>query len=1137
VDSLYNRSMSLARGAAGWLRIVLLAWIVILWVWPATDHPIAHDTGNLAANPSFEILKERDPAGSMFAGWEASEPDGDCSLSVGMVAHSGRTSALLDCASAGKIRIGQRRELAPGRYSISAYLRGLDIATGDGNRAIGFAFDGLSIDLGKSGTFGWTRLTYVAEVGESTRAGPSIELSAPGLVWIDDVSVARVGNDVELTAAAEWGSQEAPIAPPGALGPGAVHCPKCGYRNSPARKRCYACGSVLEKRLAATTGRTVAAFEESNPFTGGVVVEQRAAGGKALRIDKGYAAIRELEDWSGYDLLRMDLYTEAREPLPIALELWDSGTTGYWTRVNYNAIAPPGRGTLTIPLRDLAVGERNQPGRKLRLNAITRFTVSIGDAPTAPLYIGRVWLERDTAVQQAEFDGLLAFALGAAPAMDGFTAVTPATLYNSGRGYGLRGARIWRALDSFGGDPLYRRSLAIESGGLAVDVPNGEYRVFVNMDSPAGIWGEYQVYRDRSIRAQGKVVVAEREDFAAFRKKYFQFWEQDDLPSDDTFEKYDRAHFHEKMFDVTVNNGQLYLEFTGENRACSVSAIVIFPVAKASKGAHFLDAVRQERRFHFENDYRRVPHRPAGDALQPTAEDTARGYVVFHRDFMRDVYYNDTPFRGESANALSAEAFAGQDAPVTVSILPLQDLGRAAIAVSALSGPSGAIPSAAIDAGYVSYRLSRTTLDGAVYTITPRLILPRSSVNMPRALARTFWLTIHTPASAAPGVYTGQVTFTPQTGAPLRIPLRFTVRKGALDAVEIPVGPFGGSIGIPWFEDDPATAAFVSDMTAKSLRLLRARGFTMFSGVPRIEYRGFSNGAPVLDFSRADREMNDAKSLGFLAVNSYGAGVAGLDAYHRDTAKMSEAGFTDYSKFIRAIYSAIERHAREHGWLPVYWNLGDEPAGDGLRQSIENAQAYRSAFPVRPPFFTAALSLSGRGANDPDFILARLLDAPALGLYSERGITSLRQSGGGWASYSEANRWSYGVHLYKAASEFGLKFRLAWHWNAVAGDPYYALDCREDDYAWANAGPDGQLVPSVEFARISAGLDDYRSLVTLARLAWNKSDAPAAKAAQRLIAARMAAFHLDDRDHDRLFGTDDWAAFRRQLVNAIEELQ
>ena len=38
-----------------------------------------------------------------------------------------------------------------------------------------------------------------------------------------------------------------------------------------------------------------------------------------------------------------------------------------------------------------------------------------------------------------------------------------------------------------------------------------------------------------------------------------------------------------------------------------------------------------------------------------------------------------------------------------------------------------------------------------------------------------------------------------------------------------------------------------------------------------------------------------------------------------------------------------------------------------------------------------------------------------------------------------------------------MKFRVSWHWNVVAGDPYYALDCREDDYAWCNASPDGRL--------------------------------------------------------------------------------
>jgi hypothetical protein len=327
-------------------------------------------------------------------------------------------------------------------------------------------------------------------------------------------------------------------------------------------------------------------------------------------------------------------------------------------------------------------------------------------------------------------------------------------------------------------------------------------------------------------------------------------------------------------------------------------------------------------------------------------------------------------------------------------------------------------------------------------------------------------------------------------------------------------------------------------MTAKSLRLLRARGFTMYTGVPGITYKGFAGGKPLLDFGDADRQMQEAKELGFLAVDSYGAGVSGLDGYHPDTAKMTAAGFKEYGEFIKVLYDAIEQHARDKGWLPVYWNIGDEPIGDELKRSIENATAYRMAFPAGPPFFTAATSLQpGRDANDPNFMLARALHVATLNLHDEAGVALLRKQRGEWALYNQGSRWTYGDYLYKAAKEFGLKFELTWHWNLAAGDPYYALDCREDDYAWANATPDGQLLPSLEFERISAGLDDYRGLLTLARLAKAKAGSPAARAANGLLEGRMAAFRIGDLDHDKLFGIDDWELFRRQVAGAIEALQ
>jgi hypothetical protein len=312
----------------------------------------------------------------------------------------------------------------------------------------------------------------------------------------------------------------------------------------------------------------------------------------------------------------------------------------------------------------------------------------------------------------------------------------------------------------------------------------------------------------------------------------------------------------------------------------------------------------------------------------------------------------------------------------------------------------------------------------------------------------------------------------------------------------------------------------------------------MFSGVPRVVYEGFELGKPVLDFSVADRQMKEARSLGFLAVDSYGSGVSGIEPYFEDTAKMTAAGFTDYAKFIRAVYSEVQKHAREKNWLPVYWNIADEPGADDLKRSAINAGAYRTAFPEGPPFFTGATMLnSGKDASDPNFVLAKNLTVPSLSYHDEPGLRLLHQQGTDWAFYNTANRWTYGTYMYKAAAQFGMKFRIGWHWNLVAGDPYYALDSREDDTAWANSSPQGQLVPGIEFARISAGLDDYRELLTAARLAKARAGTAAARAAESLIAVRMAAFHLGNNDHDAVFGTEDWAKFRLQISDAIEALQ
>src|SRR5262249_8563553 len=149
-------------------------------------------------------------------------------------------------------------------------------------------------------------------------------------------------------------------------------------------------------------------------------------------------------------------------------------------------------------------------------------------------------------------------------------------------------------------DPLYRTFICVEKGGLALDVPNGKYHVFVNMDSPSGFWGEYQRYHKRALILNG-VCYEDTMDLESFKKRYFRFWDKEDLPTENPFDKYQVPYFSEKQHEVEVRDGRLSIEFEGENWACSVSAIVVYPDTKAEQGRRFLDFVKARRRFHFDN--------------------------------------------------------------------------------------------------------------------------------------------------------------------------------------------------------------------------------------------------------------------------------------------------------------------------------------------------------------------------------------------------------------------------------------------------------------------------------------------------------------------------------------------------------
>jgi hypothetical protein len=499
---------------------------------------------------------------------------------------------------------------------------------------------------------------------------------------------------------------------------------------------------------------------------------------------------------------------------------------------------------------------------------------------------------------------------------------------------------------------------------------------------------------------------------------------------------------------------------------------------------------------------------------------------------MTDVRAGDHPADGELVEELTGSAFAGELEPITVSLEPFKALGTVRAGISDLTSKNGTIPAAAVSIGYVQHRITRVTAEGSVYTIAPRLIIPSASCDVPAGLTRTFWLTVLVPESAAPGLYEGKLRIDAEHGATTTIPVKFTVHKGTLDPVDIPAGPFGHTIDLPWYPEE--SAAWNDALADRSLARLREYGFTTASGLPVLTYQGFQNGSPQLDFYTGDAQMARFRKHGFTHPVITYCGFPGLNLYFPDTAAMQAAGLSDYSGFVKAIFSVVQTHATQSGWLPIYWNLGDEPIGDDVARSAENAEAYRKAFTKGPPWFTGASSFKGSNTDDPHFRLAKALSVVAWNDHDEAGVELLHKSGGQWAFYNGGNRWTFGTYMYKAAKQFGMKYRLSWHWNACAGDPYYALDCREDDYAWCNATPDGELVASVEFERLREGLDDYRRLLTLERLVKEKPNTPAARGGAALLKDTLGRFKLGDRD---LPSAESFARFRSAIDAAIEALR
>ena len=165
-------------------------------------------------------------------------------------------------------------------------------------------------------------------------------------------------------------------------------------------------------------------------------------------------------------------------------------------------------------------------------------------------------------------------------------------------------------------------------------------------------------------------------------------------------------------------------------------------------------------------------------ALYLTADETARGYVVFTRDYTEKVYPFTHPQRDDIDRPLTAFATPGEFEPATAAIYAVGNLGAVDVSVSDFtSADGGLIPSEQVDVGIVRcWRQRAGTGRGpsGYFTVEPELIEPAEG-RMRRVsggVTKQWWFTVRVPRNADPGRYTARVTFSPENASPVEVEWR-----------------------------------------------------------------------------------------------------------------------------------------------------------------------------------------------------------------------------------------------------------------------------------------------------------------------------------------------------------------------------
>ena len=431
--------------------------------------------------------------------------------------------------------------------------------------------------------------------------------------------------------------------------------------------------------------------------------------------------------------------------------------------------------------------------------------------------------------------------------MEGFTQVTPATLYSTGRGYGsqgrprLAGLRRPAARPALPGLHLHRVRRAWPS-----TCPTAATTSSSTWTTPRASGASTRSIASGAILAKGVEVVTDTMDLRALPQEVLPLLERRGqpagqhlrqvpeglLPGEGVRRRRDRRPAQPRVPGREL--GAAACRRSSSTRRSRPRAAQV-PREPARAAALLLRQLLQARAA------RRAPRRHgrrAGPAPTPRSSSGLRRSSP--ATGCRTSTYNAMPrARGGQPPSCSAFAFGRRAGAGDVfSVYPLRDLGKVTVSVERPdAGRAATIPGVGDRASaYVSYRLSRVTMEGTVYTIAPAA---RSCRRPPAAMPQGRHATVLADAARRrptrkPGVYTrhGHADAS-RGGTAATCPIAARGCSPApLDPVDVPAGPWGYTHRPALVRRGPAATTTSDDARASAWRSCASTASRRFSGIP-----------------------------------------------------------------------------------------------------------------------------------------------------------------------------------------------------------------------------------------------------------------------------------------------------------------